>query len=138
MNFIAGRRAKTSTAYASALMYLAAGRALLTEETWDSNYELIFPIECVRAEYELHTANMVEAENRLSTLAQRAKHGHDIAIVTRLRLTLYTTLDWSDRGVEVFLEYLRGVGTDWPLRPTRDEVLQEYDRIWSLVGRRQN
>jgi hypothetical protein len=60
----------------------------------------------------------------------------DIAIVTRLRLTLYTTLDRSDRGVEVFLEYLRGVGTDWPLRPTRDEVLQEYDRIWSLVGRR--
>jgi hypothetical protein len=29
------------------------------------------------------------------------------------------------------------IGTDWPLRPTRDEVLQEYDRIWSLVGRRQ-
>ena len=65
-------------------------------------------------------------------LAQRATHGHDIAIVTRLRLTLYTTLDRSDRGVEVFLEYLRGVGTDWPLRPTHDEVLREYDRIWSL------
>jgi predicted ATPase len=34
LNFIAGRRAKTSTAYASALKYLGAGRALLTEETW--------------------------------------------------------------------------------------------------------
>jgi hypothetical protein len=79
---------------------------------------------------------MVEAETRLSVLTQRATHGHDIAIVTRLRLTLYTTLDRSDRGVEVFLEYLRDVGTDWTLRPTRDEVLQEYDRIWSLVGRR--
>ena len=45
LNFIAGRRAKTSTAYASALKYLAAGRALLTEETWDHNYELIFDIE---------------------------------------------------------------------------------------------
>ena len=31
LNFIAGRRAKTSTAYASALKYLAAGRALLSE-----------------------------------------------------------------------------------------------------------
>ena len=46
LNFMAGRRAKISTAYASALKYLAAGRALLTEEMWDDNYELIFPIEC--------------------------------------------------------------------------------------------
>ena len=35
LNLIAGRRAKMSTAYASALAYLAAGRALLTEESWD-------------------------------------------------------------------------------------------------------
>src|SRR5262245_56499946 len=137
LNLIAGRRAKTSTAYASALVYLGAGRALLAEETWDSNYELIFPIEYLMAECELLTANMVGSESRLSMLAQRAKHDHDIAIVTRLRLTLYTTSDRSDRGVEACLEYLRGVGTDWPLRPTRDEVRREYDRIWSLVGSRQ-
>ena len=38
LNLIAGRRAKVSTAYASALKYLGAGRALLTEETWERNY----------------------------------------------------------------------------------------------------
>jgi PAS domain S-box-containing protein len=137
LNFIAGRRAKTSTAYASALKYLAAGRALLTEETWNPNYELIFSIEYLMAECELLTADMVGSENRLSMLAQRAKSSHDIAIVTRLRLTLYTTLDRSDRGVEVFLEYLRRGGTDWSPHPTRHEVMREYDRIWSLVGSRQ-
>src|SRR5262249_34418758 len=42
LNFIAGRHAKISAAYASALKYLAAGRALLIEESWDHNYELIF------------------------------------------------------------------------------------------------
>ena len=137
LNLIAGQRAKTSTAYASALKYFAAGRALLTEETWDHNCDLIFAIEYVMAECELLTAEMVASENRLSMLAQRAKSRHDIAIVTRLRLTLYTTSDRSDCGVEVFLEYLRRVGTDWPLRPTHDEVMREYDRIWSLVGSRQ-
>ena len=93
---------------------------MLTEETWDHNYELIFAIEYLMAECELLTANMVAAENRLSMLAQRAKSGHDIAVVTRLRLTLYTTLDRSDRGVEVCLEYLRRVGIDWSPTPTRD------------------
>jgi predicted ATPase/signal transduction histidine kinase len=137
LNFIAGRRAKISTAYASALKYLAAGRALLTEDTWNHNYALIFSIEYLIAQCELLTADLAAAEGRLSMLAGRAKGPHDIAVVTRLRLTLYTTLDRSDRGVEIFLEYLRRRGTDWSPHPTRDEVLREYDRIWSFIGSRQ-
>src|SRR4029077_17299464 len=96
LNLIAGKRAKASTAYASALAYLAAGRALLTEESWDHNYELIFDIEFHMAECDLLTANMRAAEKRLSMLAQRARSAHNIAIVARLRITLYTTVDRSD------------------------------------------
>src|SRR5262249_12227948 len=44
LNLVAGRRAKTSTAYTSALPYLGAARALLTEESWHENYELIFSV----------------------------------------------------------------------------------------------
>ncbi|HJY90378.1 MAG TPA: serine/threonine-protein kinase PknK, partial [Candidatus Acidoferrum sp.] len=135
LNFIAGRRAKISTAYASALAYLVAGRALLTEESWDHNYELIFAIEFHMAECELLTANMA-AEDRLSTLARRARSVHHIAAVARLRLTLYTTLDRSDRGVEVCLEYLERGGAHWSPHPTSDEVRREYDRISSQLGTR--
>ena len=54
LNLMAGRRAKTSTAYASALSYLKAGRALLTDESWDGHwYRLIFSIEYEIAECEL-------------------------------------------------------------------------------------
>ena len=137
LNLVAGRRAKISTAYTSALSYLAVGRALLTEQIWDYNYELIFAIEYLTAECELLTASKVAAENRLSMLARRAKSGPDSAAVTRLRLTLYTTLDQSDRGVEICLEYLQRGGVDWSLHPTSIEVQREYDRIWSQLGSRQ-
>ncbi len=137
LNLIAGRRAKISTAYASALKYLHAGRGLLTDETWDRNYDLVFPIEYLLAECEVLTADMSAAENRLSLLAERAKSDHDIALVTRLRLTLYTALNRSDRGVEVFTEYQRGRDKDWPPHPTDEEVSREYEKIWSLVGTRQ-
>jgi PAS domain S-box-containing protein len=137
LNLIAGRRAKISTAYTSALSYLAVGRALLTEQIWDYNYELIFAIEHLTAECELLTASKVAAENRLSMLARRARSGPDTAAVTRLRLTLYTTLDQSDRGVEICLEYLQRGGVDWSLHPTSIEVQREYDRIWSQLGSRQ-
>jgi PAS domain S-box-containing protein len=136
LNLTAGRRAKTSTAYGSALSYLRAARALLTEVSWHENYELIFDIELYTAECELLTANMLAAEDRLSMLAQRARSRHHIALVAGLRLRVYTALDWSDRGVEVCLEFLRSRGMDWTAHPTSDEARREYDRIWSQLGSR--
>ena len=80
-----GQTGKTSTAYASALQYLRAGRGLLTDETWNRNYDLVFSLESHMAECELLTADMVAAEGRLTMLAQRARSRHDTAVVTRLR-----------------------------------------------------
>ena len=136
LNLTAGRRAKSSTAYISALSYLNSARTLLTEEAWNEEYDLIFAIESNMAECELLSTDMAAAENRLSMLAQFAKRAHDLALVTGLRVTLYKILDQGDRGVEVALEYLRNGGTDWSMHPTRNEVVKEYDRIWSQLGSR--
>src|SRR5262249_51813443 len=53
LNLIAGRRAKVCTAYVSALSFLAVGHALLTDESWNDNYELLFNIEFLTAHCEL-------------------------------------------------------------------------------------
>ena len=137
LNLIAGRRAKTSTAYTSALKYLHAGRGLLKDEIWNRNYDLVFPIEYLLAECELLTADMSAAEDRLSMLAERAESAHDIALVTHLRLTLYNLLGRSDRGAEIFMEYQRRHGKNWSPHPTDEEVSREYEQIWSLLGTRQ-
>jgi PAS domain S-box-containing protein len=137
LNLLAARRAKASTAHASALNYLRAGGSLLTPAAWDDNHELVFAIECLTAECELLTADMAAAEERLATLLRRASSRHEVAVVTRLQLTLYTTLDRSDLAIGVFLDYLRRYGTDWSAHPTREAVLEEYNRIWSLLAGRQ-
>ncbi|MDB4890523.1 MAG: histidine kinase [Gemmatimonadetes bacterium] len=137
LNLIAGKRAKSATAYDAALKYLRAGSALLTEETWQRNYELVFSIEHLMAECEMLTAEMVGAEDRMLRLSQRARNRHDVCVMTRLLLTLYTNWDRSDRGLDVFLEWLRRDGTDWSRHPTRDDAMREYARIWTLLGTRQ-
>jgi PAS domain S-box-containing protein len=136
LNLIAGTRARVSTAYASAIEYLAAGRALLTEADWEHSYELIFSIELQTAECELLIANKAAAEPRLSMLAERAETLQDNAAVARSRLTLYTTLSRGDRAVEVCLEFLRRYGTDWSPHPTWDQVRAEYEKMWFLLGDR--
>jgi predicted ATPase/transcriptional regulator with GAF, ATPase, and Fis domain len=137
LNLIAGKRAKSATAYDAALKYLRAGSALLTEETWQRHYELVFSIEQLMAECEMLTSEMVAAEGRMLRLSQRARNRHDFCLMTRLRLTLYTNWDKSDRGLDVFLEWLRRDGTDWSRHPTRDDAMREYARIWTLLGTRQ-
>jgi len=136
LNLIAGRHAKISTAYASALNYLRAGSILLAEDTWASNYTLMFAIECLMAECELLTGDMSTAENRLSHLVERARSRHDHCVATILQIRLYTAQDKSDRGLDVFLEWLRRDGTVWPKHPTREDATREYERIWMLIGSR--
>src|SRR5882757_1684712 len=76
LNLIAGRRAKATTAYASALTYLAAGAALLPEDSWERRHELSFALELHRAECEFLTGALAEAEQRLNVLANpRRKYG---------------------------------------------------------------
>src|SRR5258708_8189069 len=136
LNLIAGNRAKISTAYASALRYFVAGCALLAEDSWEQQYALTFALGFQRAECEFRTGDFAAAEERLSMLSRRARNLVDSAAVTRLQTELYTTLDQSDRAVEVGLEYLRRVGIDWSPHPTKDEVRQEYKRIWRQLGSR--
>ncbi|MFL6710265.1 MAG: AAA family ATPase, partial [Massilia sp.] len=136
LNLIAGRRAKNATAYDAALKYLRVGSALLPESAWANHYALFFSIEFLIAECELMTMDMVAAEARLARLVVRAANRHDACLVTRLRLTLYTAMDQSDRGVDVFLDWLRQDGTAWSGHPTRADAMREYERIWTLLGAR--
>ena len=136
LNLIAGQRAKASTAYVSALTYLAAGRALLPEDAWERRYQLIFTLELHRAECEFLTSALAEAEARLAELARRAASLPDLAAVTCLRVDLFMTLGRSDRAVAVGLDYLDRVGIAWSAHPTKDEVRQEYASMWLQLGDR--
>ncbi len=136
LNLAAGRRARESTAYASARIYLAAGRALLSDDAWERHYALAFALEFLGAESEFLTGELAMAEERLLGLCRRTRNLPDRAAVTCLQMTVYIALDRSDRVIKVCFDYLRHIGTDWSVRPTEEEVHREYDQIWERLGDR--
>jgi predicted ATPase len=136
LNLIAGKRAKASTAYASALKYLIAGAALLAEDCWGRTHGLAFALELNRAECEFLTGEPTAAAERLIMLSRRAANTVELARVACLRVDLYTTLDQSERAVGVCLEYLRHLGIEWSPHPTGQEARNEYGRIWLQLGSR--
>jgi PAS domain S-box-containing protein len=135
-NLIAGRRARASTAYASALKYLVAGVALVGDDGWDRQRELIFALELHRAECEFLTGALAAADERLAAIAGRAKYALEHARVACLRVALYVTRDQNGLAVAVGLECLRYLGIEWSPQPTEEEARREYQRIWSTLGDR--
>ena len=136
LNLLAARRAKATTAYSSALVYCATGEALLAEDRWERCPELSFALAFHRAACEFLTGSLADAESRLTALSSRAGNLLDFAAVTCLQEDLYTTLDRSDRSIEVALDYLRRVGIVWSAHPTQEEVRHEYERMWQQIGSR--
>lgn len=136
LNLIAGQRAKFSTAYSSALIYLAAGTALLPADAWRRRHDLAFALEVQRAECEFLTGALAEAEARLAGLADRATRPPELATVARLRVDLFMTLDRSDRAIAVGLECLRRFGIGWSTHPTAKDVEDEYSELSRQLGDR--
>ena len=136
LNLIAGKRAKASTAYSSALAYFAAGLELLPDDDWAERYRLLFDLEINRAECEYLTGAFTAAENRLSALAQRATNIVDKAAVARQRILIHTVLDRLDSATDIGLEFLGHVGIYWSPHPTRGDVDREFARVWQRLGDR--
>ena len=136
LNLIAGKRAKSSAAYTSALRYLIAGAALLGDHCWERQRDLIFALELERAECEFLTGEPAAADERLTALSKRAANPIERAAVACLHMDVCTMLDRSSRAVSVAIDYLRHVGIGLSPHPTEDEVRSEYEQIWpQLRGR---
>jgi len=136
LNLIAGKRAKASAAYASALTYLTAGAALLPTDAWERRQELAFELELHPADCEVCTGALQAAEARLAVLATRTVGTVQQCSVAQRRVDLYTILGAGERAVAVALECLRHRGIDWPAHPKEVDARAEYERIWSRLGNR--
>ena len=136
LNLLAGKRAKSSTVYASALTFLIAGEELLAQDRRERSHDLLFQLELNRAECEFLSGDPTSAAERLSILSTRAVGRPDQAAVTCLRMALYTTINQPVHSIEIGLKFLRAGGLEWSLHPTNEAVGTELARMMQLLGER--
>lgn len=136
LNWLAGERARASTAYASALKYYSLGAELLAPGCRDPHAKLIFALEYGKALCEFLTRQLRAAEARLQRLSECAVTIEERTQVACLQVDLYLILDQSENAVAVCLGFLRHLGIDWPPHPSDDEVRDEYLRIGRQLGSR--
>lgn len=114
LNVVAGKRAKRSTAYASARNYLVQAVALLAPEPWARRYEESFELFLLLSECEYLVGNFDAADMLFDTILSKSKSELDAAKVHSLRIKLYQVSGKYDEGLAVGLRALRAFGVTFP------------------------
>jgi len=135
-NLLAGKRAISSAAHTSALIYFSAGSALLVPETWTRRYALAFELKLQEAACEVLDANSVGTEERIAELLVLAKSKVDLAAVYRLKFELHFRRSENALAVESAQKVLRTFGIEMPLHPSRTELESVYSEVWRKLGDR--
>ena len=136
LNLIAGKKAKASTAYASACVYLLVGMELIGSNAWKRRYQLAFGLWLERAECEYLNGNFDAADGLVADLLDRAESKIDKAATYRLKILLDVMRAQYRRAADNGLECLRLFGIDIPTHPSWEEVKVDYEKIWQNLGDR--
>ena len=136
LNMIAGRKAKASTAYKSALSYFAAGIGLLGDNPWENEHDLAYRLGFELAECEYLSRNFDEALRQFDALLTHARTTLEKADIHRVVIDLHTNVIALDEAIARGQEALRLFGIDIPSHPSHRMVATEYEAIWRSLDHR--
>ncbi|MBD2297955.1 AAA family ATPase [Nostoc sp. FACHB-190] len=79
LNFIAGKKAKTSTAYKAAIKYFQTGLSVLSDDSWQNNYQFIFSLYKEQAECEYFLGEFSGSEELFAIALRHSQNIFDQA-----------------------------------------------------------
>lgn len=130
LNLRAGRKAKVSGAYGSAVAYFAAGTSLIGEEDWkEGDDALAFALHLDLAEGACLNGEFERADQLCLLLLERAQTQLDKAAAYRIQMQIHTTRSEHVPCIDVGLKCLSLLGLNLHRGPSDEEVLAEIDQV---------
>ncbi|BAY96182.1 multi-sensor signal transduction multi-kinase [Tolypothrix tenuis PCC 7101] len=128
MNLTAGRKALISTAYSSAIKYLTTGIELLTDDCWDTKYELTLALYETAAEAAYLAGKFEQMEKLVEVVLQKANTLLDKAKVYEVRIQAYGAQGKGLDSVNILLTFLKKLGVDFPENPSQLDIHLEMEK----------
>ncbi|WNG36802.1 AAA family ATPase [Archangium violaceum] len=136
LNAEAGRKAKASTAFGSAVAYLSTAFQLLPGDPWETDAGLAFRIQFDRATCEFMSGHAAEARRLVEELLPRARTRPETAAVYRLKANLHIAAGEIPAAIGCLLECLAQLGMPMSPRPSWEEVVAANEEVGKLLGER--
>ena len=138
LNLLAGKKAKSSTAYIAATKHLTMGIGFLTQNKWESQYDLAFSLYMELAQCEYLKGDFDEAEHFFEMLLKEARKKTDKAKVYDTKIIIYTNLGKYKEAMALGIEALRQLQVNIPLSPSAPAILWELWQVRRNIGRLKN
>ncbi|MEG3975756.1 AAA family ATPase, partial [Microcoleus sp. herbarium8] len=124
LNLRAGRKAKSSTAYAASIKYLNAGRKLLAKDSWQISYDLtlFLYVESIEAAYV--STDFEQMEQLAAIVLQHAKTILDKVKVYEVKISACIAATKQLEAIKIGLQVLPLLGVNLPASPTHAEIQQ--------------
>ncbi|MGG6297796.1 diguanylate cyclase domain-containing protein [Leptolyngbya sp. AN02str] len=136
LNFMAGRRAKATTAYAAAIEYLAIAIRLLPHNTWKANYRLTLALyeEAIEAAYLCGDFRQMEAWKTI--LLSKAVDILDQVKTYEIQIVAFIAQNQLQEAIATALAVLHELGIHFPTCPTPEDWQQAIAEVRSnLAGK---
>ncbi len=139
LNVVAGKKAKASSAHASARILFLQARTLLADDAWEQAHDDTFRLFVELSECEYLVGNHDQAGDLFALLLDRARSVDQRAAVWRLRFRMYMVAGRFGDAVAIAVEALRQFGLKCPDSETEAATAVEAARrdfVALLGGRR--
>ncbi|MEH2056593.1 MAG: AAA family ATPase [Nostoc sp.] len=136
LNLQAGVKARNSTAYAAARLYLQTGIQLLQTNCWQSQYDLTLNLYVAMAEASYLNGDFADMEHQAAVVLQQAQTIVDKVKIYEIQIAAKIAQSQILEVIALGREVLSQLGVDFPNAPDEaqnDKVLQDLASL--LQGR---
>ncbi|MEG4129315.1 AAA family ATPase [Microcoleus sp. Pol1B3] len=137
LNLEAGRKARSSTAYAAANIYLQTGIELLTANCWQSQYELTLNLYVAATEAAYLNADLEVMEQMAAQVLQNAQTILDKIKIYEISIAAQTAQGKLLEAIAVGRNALLQLGVEFPTEPDEALISKALQTLKSQLQGRQ-
>jgi len=134
LNLIAGQKAKSSTAYQPALMYLQQGLEWLGKDRWQRQYETALALYVEAAEAAYLCGQFEEMDGLVAAVLQNAKRVLDQVKVYEVKIQASIAQQKLREAIDTGLTILKLLGVKLPKNPTKLNVISGFVRTKLMLA----
>ena len=137
LNFKAGKKARNSTAYCAANIYLQTGIQLLAINCWETQYQLTLDLHIAAAEAAYLEGNLEGMEEIASVVLRSARTILDKVSIYRIQIAALTANGRGEEAIATGATVLSQLGFEFPTTPNEAQTVEALEMLKSqLQGRR--
>ncbi|MEE3717689.1 AAA family ATPase [Tumidithrix elongata RA019] len=136
LNLAAGHKAKTATAYGTALDYATTGIQLLSPTSWRDRYDLTLQLYGIAAEAAYLTGDLNQMASWVAIVMQQGRTILDRIEVIEITIQSYAAQNRHLEALSLALDTLAQLGVSLSKSPTPQEIQQEFSHVRAALSQR--